>query len=1175
MSHTVNVGPFQLHKPIDKGAMGEVWEGVHLDQQVPVAVKVLSSDAARDEECLANFRNEMRHVAGLDHPGIITVFDHGVIDHSAALASEGALPQGSPYLVMELARNGSLARVKRPYQWGELRGILVALLDALAHAHARGVIHRDLKPQNVLVISRSSLKLSDFGIAHALDVHTRSGTLHSVSGTVHYMAPEQILGHWRDYGPWTDLYGLGCLAYKLATGRAPFHDFKGKAVLRAHFKETPPVLKARAFVPEGFAEWVSRLMEKDRRNRFPRAADAAWALVRLGEMGVDDPTEEGAIPLLSEAGSSTTSLVFRRDEEDSEDALHVFTGALAPESPPLPMSWRRTVAPRPTPQLMGTGLGLYGVRSIPLVDREVERDTIWRIFRRVVGDRTARCVFIQGAAGTGKSRLMGWVCERAHELGAATILRASNGPQEPDAGGISHMLATYLRCHRLPRVDVRERVEDFLASRGVRDAAEAEALTEMICPSDDDGKVLQNPQKRHHVARRFFELLARERPVIVALDDIHWGHDALGLVIAVMSAQSFASIPILFLLSARNEALAVQSVEVARLQQVMAFPESTSLELGPLGVADSYSLVQELLGLEEALAARVVERTLGSPQFAVELVGDWVERGVLEMGPDGFRLVATDSAPLPDDVHQVWRSRLKRALRGLPKEATVCLELAACLGHDVDEQEWQEVCDFPQEVGELDLVGSSGQVMFSPRKAKIRAHLVDRLLDQRLAQETELGWAFAHAMVRESLARSAREHGNWDNFQLACAKMLERRSRRGLRGAAERIGLHLVDASRWDDAIGHLMKGVRDRQTTRGYRPALALLATCESTMDEARLNADDPRWGDLWNTRSSLCFHHGDLGDAEFWAERAANAASQHGWHSVYRQGLFLMAQVSLRRSDLSRAEARLMELKAVATQGTEDPLMLGKALFGLAAVARNRQQFDRAYQAYGEARGNFVQCGELMLAAACWRDMAAVELKCGDVEPARELYEKALGLFEASGNMHDVAYCVNGLGEVARATGALDDAENYYNRSLSLFDAVGATQINVPRLNLALVLVERSRYADARALASVAVVELERQGRRRLLGAAYMVMVPCDAGLRDWDGWDAHFEAASQLLRETGFAEPDCAACALRAGNIARRASQRTRAKRAYQFALYQYLALGDEAKAEEVQLIVHRYG
>jgi len=1173
MSNAIHLGPFQLIEPITKGTMGELWRGVHLEQEVPVAVKVLAPVAARDAQCRDDFRNEMRHVAAMDHPGIITIFDYGVIDRTASRASDGSLLEGAPYKVMELAELGSLTSVKRPFRWNEIYGVLVALLDALAHAHARGVVHRDLKPQNVLLVTRSALKLSDFGIAHALDVHTRSGTLHRVSGSVQYMAPEQILGHWRDYGPWTDLYGLGCLAYKLATGATPFHAHKGKAALRAHMREEVPPLQSRVPVPEGFEAWTRRLMNKDRRARFVRAADAAWALGELGENMEDEATEEAVtIPTLAEAGATTTSLVFRRRRDAGAEPANAApsTSDLAP----APASWRRHATPRPSPQLVGAGQGLFGLRTIPLVAREPERDLIWDIFQEVGHQRASRCVVLQGAAGTGKSRLMRWICERAHEVGAAEILIGAQGPQAPDGGGIAHMLSSYLKCHRLPRMDVRDRVEEFLSSRGVHDAVEVDALTDMIHPAEGDDRVLTSANRRYTAARRFLAQVARDRPVIVALDDVHWGHDALGLVIDVMTAERSAQVPILFILTAREEALAIQSDEVARLRTVMALPESTTVQVDALSSSDAFQLVQVILGLEDAQAEKVVERTLGNPQFAVALVGDWVERGVLEMGPEGFRLASGDSAPIPDTVHDVWRSRLVRAMLGLPVESHTCLWLAACLGHDVDEREWQELCDLALAGGDMDLVETSGQVIFSPQQARIRAHLVSRLLDQGLAVETELGWSFAHAMVRESLCRTCREKGLWEKQQLSCARMLERRASRGLRGAGERVGLHLVAAGRGDEAIRHLMRGVQDRQVQRGYRSALSLLATCEATMNEARLVAEDARWGTLWNLRSRLFFHHGDLGESEFWAERAAHAAGQHGWHPVYRQGLFQMAQVSLRRSDLSRAEARLMTLKAAATEGEEDALMLGKAMFGLAAVARSRQQFDRAYKAYGEARGHFVKCGELMLAASCWRDMAAVELKCGDVVPAGDLYGKALTLFESTGNLHDVAYCVNGLGEVARALGDPEAAERHYRRALATFEAVGASQINIPRLNIALLLLDRQEYAKARELCAIAVRELERQGRRRLLGAAYMVMVPCDAGLGDWEAWEVHFDAASQLLRETGFAEPDCALCARRGGDIASRAGDKARAKRAYEFSLYQYLALGDKAGTDEVQLLVHRY-
>ncbi len=141
------LGPFSLEEVIGRGASGEVWRGVHREQGVPVAIKVLSVSRSNDRHVLEAFRNEVHAVAGLDHPGIIAVLDHGVLDDT--------MPEigiaGSPYLVMELATLGSVKHRCGRASWEEARRILSELLDALAHAHARGVIHRDIKPGNVLV----------------------------------------------------------------------------------------------------------------------------------------------------------------------------------------------------------------------------------------------------------------------------------------------------------------------------------------------------------------------------------------------------------------------------------------------------------------------------------------------------------------------------------------------------------------------------------------------------------------------------------------------------------------------------------------------------------------------------------------------------------------------------------------------------------------------------------------------------------------------------------------------------------------------------------------------------------------------------------------------------------------------------------------------------------------
>ena len=150
--------------------MGEVWLGHQVDTNLPVAVKVITGTRVQNRYFHECFREEVRLVAGLDHPGIVMVLDYGEITAEAVAQSDGALALGSPYLVQEYAGSGSLmAARKRAMAWPELRAVLLALLDALAHAHARGVIHRDLKPGNILICGledmRPGLKLCDFGLA--------------------------------------------------------------------------------------------------------------------------------------------------------------------------------------------------------------------------------------------------------------------------------------------------------------------------------------------------------------------------------------------------------------------------------------------------------------------------------------------------------------------------------------------------------------------------------------------------------------------------------------------------------------------------------------------------------------------------------------------------------------------------------------------------------------------------------------------------------------------------------------------------------------------------------------------------------------------------------------------------------------------------------------------------
>ena len=259
---------FRLESRIATGGMGEVWRATDTILGRTVAVKLLKQEYADDAMFRSRFASEAQHAAALHHPGVAAVYDFG----------EGTSgPDGPrPYLVMELVDGQPLSALIRPGQPLDpeaTRDLMAQAADAIGAAHAAGIIHRDVKPANLLVTPDRRVKITDFGIARATEgmALTQTG---QVMGTPQYLSPEQAQGGRAT--PASDVYSLGVVTFECLTGRRPFTGESPVATALAQIREPVPPLPAS--VPRDLAAVVTRAMSKEPSERFADGTAYAAAL---------------------------------------------------------------------------------------------------------------------------------------------------------------------------------------------------------------------------------------------------------------------------------------------------------------------------------------------------------------------------------------------------------------------------------------------------------------------------------------------------------------------------------------------------------------------------------------------------------------------------------------------------------------------------------------------------------------------------------------------------------------------------------------------------------------------------------------------------------------------------------------------------------------------------------
>jgi tetratricopeptide (TPR) repeat protein len=627
---TRTLGSYQLLDPLGQGGMGVVYRARHLSTGAQVALKTVRLP---EPGMMRSIRREIHALRRVRHPGVVQVLEEGVED-------------GLPWYAMELLEGESL-RQRMTSWWREplgpprtpgagrlLEGLSLVrrICAALAVLHGEGIVHCDLKPDNVLIRQDGQPVLMDFGLVSAFSgVKGREslGAGGTVEGSFGHMAPEQARGELVDAR--VDLYALGCMLYELVAGR-PVFPGEGWEVLRRHLQETPSLLSRWVDgVPAALEALVQRLLAKEPHARVGYASDVAAVLEQWGA------EREGA------PGPAPRAYLYRPEFVGRQGSLEALEHALD-----------RVRGGRGAFTLVGAKSGAGKTRLAMELATEANR----RGFRVIMGE----CVSVEATPGA-SARGAPLHPFRPLLQAIADHCRAE-GPTVTEAvlGAQGSVLALY---------------EPALAGLGPRDSA------------GDLGRMqLSSSEARQRVLESFTQVLAAfaaEQPLLLVLDDLQWADElSLGLL-EHLRREGPERFPLLLLGTYRSE-------EEGALHALVRAPGITGLRLEQLDEQAVAMMVRGMLALAapppRAFVQFLTRQSEGNPFFVAEYLRTAVDEGLLGRNPaegwyvveGGATLDRLETLPLPGSLREL----LDRWLSGLKPEARELLERAAVLGREFD-----------------------------------------------------------------------------------------------------------------------------------------------------------------------------------------------------------------------------------------------------------------------------------------------------------------------------------------------------------------------------------------------------------------------------------------------------------------------------------------------------------
>lgn len=1182
----LRLGVFYLQECLATGVGADVYRAVHPATSRSVAVKL----ARRGVPAEAMMR-EAQAAARLLHPAVVRIIDVDKVGHEAYRARPDLLWLGQPFMVMELGQ-GSLRTSPPRGGFEELRRLLLEILSGLAHAHARSVIHLDLKPSNLLYRADGrSMMIGDFELA-------RIGVDGNVlGGTPGYMAPEQEQGRVWEIGPPTDLFALGTIALEVALGH------QGGRFDRPRMALSP-----------GFEAWTERMRAPHPAWRFHSAAEAAAALRAL-PVAPDAAPRPTAPVRWAEAAGTLRNLHSERDaptrpgKKKRTTTQPIFIGDPPPCSPaagdrlyrpksppaagskpklgrpapsvptafsrplpepagvpplphpvPCPPTWRSLASIEPL-EVVGAGLGLFGLRALPTVGRMVERDALWAaLYDRIHRSEGAPgCALVFGATGVGKSHLIDWFGLMVEELGVGSVLRVQAGETEWGGHVLRHALRVRLGCTGDATRDEPKIRRGLSHLNLTDDPRQFERVVRSMLPVEAERAVSSSPAAFRAITTRVLLGMCRHRPLVCVVDNLHRDLELLEELEHVLSTAS-AGDRIFVLATVDTDEMASGSDAEEALVAFADRPDVRPSVLEALGHREHRRFVRALLPLREPLCDRLAERTEGNPLFAVQLVGHWVSRGLLKAERGGLDLTRDVESHFPDDLHALWSRRLDRLLKD--RGHHVAILLAALIGRTVDLALWREAA-------------SRLDIEFDQRA---EADLLARLQFARLATTLDEGarMRFEHAMLVEALVRRAKESGGYASLHAAIADALAARRTAGHRMWVRRLAQHLRKAQRFEEALPYYLRAAREALDEARLREATSLLDEHRDLTRTLGLDLTSRPMTEERVLRVETLNRTGELKRARELAHSICSITRRHGWQDLEARLLRELGFIEHHQGDADAALANFSAAIDLLALRRRPPRPAASAFERGSADARGNNtmagclrlrgdtyhslgRMDEARADFLRARAEACQTGDALAVAAASLGLSLPGL--GDAEGARQ----ALTIFEMAGHGTGASGALNVLAEDARAAGRYEEAEQLYRRAREWAQLVGATQHeHICGFNLALALIARGRFEEALVELQLGARMAELLGQRVVHYAGEAVAGAAAIGCERMLEAEAHLRRALELQTPSGTGGTDVPRTLVQAADLALARGRPDLARIGWTLARHDYARL---ARAGEV--------